>query len=225
MKPSVLLRLGLAIGLSVSPLIAQEPATSLPAKERLALVEEQLTKLLEEVRSIRTELDGKKGSGTGTRGAATPTAETEMQQGVIAKTYVRTGGADINSLPAPKATPSDERLEAGSQFSAMNQSQAAGYNFNTTAATIVWEGYFKVEEADVYEFLFSSGFGAVQVGPKVLSYQGEKSVRLDLKPGYWPVKIHGPNNVYDAIGFRVKRSGLDPVFITPGSLWSPKTAP
>ena len=225
MDSSLLLRLGIAISLTVSPLTAQEPATTLPAKERLALVEAQLARLLEEVRSIRTELDGQKASGPGTRGAAAPTAEAEMQQGVMAKTYVRSGGADIYSLPAPKATPSDVRLEAGTQFSAMSQSQAAGYHFQTTAATIVWEGFFKVEEADVYEFLFGSSFGAVQVGPKVLSYQGEKSVRLDLKPGYWPVKIHCGNNMSDPISFRVKRSGLDPVFITPGSLWAPKSAP
>lgn len=196
-----------------------QQAAPLPAEERLARVEEQLTRLLDEVRAIRKELGGS--GDTQSRGASTSAAPMEMQQGCVAKTYVRTGGVDVFSLPAPKASPSDERLEAGPQFSPLQQAMAAGYESNT-AATVVWEGFFKVEEADVYEFLYDSAVGAAQVGPKVLSLRGEKSVRLDLKPGYWPVKIHCGNAVGNTLEFRVKRSGLDPVTLTPGSLWTPK---
>ncbi|MBL9131713.1 MAG: hypothetical protein JNG86_10970 [Verrucomicrobiaceae bacterium] len=203
-----------------APLSAQQPSAGLPAEERLARVEEQLARLLDEVRAIRKEIGG---SGAArSRGASAPAEEVEMQQGCQAKTYVRTGGADVFSLPAPKATPSDERLEAGPQFSPSLQSKAAGYEPYNTAATIVWEGFIKVEEADVYEFLFDTAVGAAQVGPKVLSARGEKSVRLDLKPGYWPVKIHCGNSVGNTLEFRVKRSGHDPVMLTPGSLWTPK---
>lgn len=209
------------LGLAVPVLNAQQVA-QLPAEERLARVEEQLARLLEEVRAIRTELGKSSPGGARSRGAATTSAIDDMQQGCVAKTYVRTGGADVFSLPAPKASPSDQRLEAGSQFSPTQQAKAAGYESYNTAATVVWEGFFKVEEADVYEFLYDSAIGAAQVGPKVLSARGEKSVRLDLKPGYYPVKIHCGNSVGNNLEFRVKRSGLDPVLLTPGSLWTPK---
>lgn len=209
------------LGISL-PLAAQQPSATLPTEERLALVEEQLGKLLEEVRGIRAELTQSGEGSHRTRGASPSENAAEMQQGCVVKTYVRTGGADAFSLPAPKATPSDERLEAGTQFNALQQSRAAGYESYNTATTIVWEGFFKVEEADVYEFLYDSNAGAAQVGPKVLSASGERSVRLDLKPGYWPVKIHCANQFVHALEFRVKRSGLDPVRITPGGLFSPK---
>lgn len=199
-----------------------QQAVPLPMEERLEQVEQHLVRLLDEVRAIRK---GMKSSGS-TRGAsADPAAQPEMQQGCRARVYVRTGGANINSPPAPKAAPSDERVEAGSQFNPMQQSQAAGYHYQTTAATIVWEGFFLVEESGVYEFLYDTGYGAAQVGPKVLSAMGEKSVRLDLTPGYWPIKVYCGNNAGEGLSLRVKRSGLDPVQLTPGSLWTPKDTP
>jgi hypothetical protein len=200
---------------------AQQP---LSPEERLARLEEQAAALLEEIRQFREEM--KKTPGGATRGLSEAAAATpEMQLGVQAKVYVRTGGADTFSPPPPKSTPSDVRVNAGNVFNSRTQAKASGYDGQP--ATIVWEGFFKVDQAGVYEFMLESRTAIVNIGPKTLSNKGEKTVRLDLKPGYWPVKImdgiRSSHASYDVI-LRVKQSGLDPVIITPGSLWTPKTS-
>lgn len=207
-----------AFGLSSSA-FAQQP---LSPEERLARLEEQAAALLGEIRQFREEM--KKAPGGTTRGISEASATTEMQPGVQAKIYVRTGGADTFSPPPPKSTPSDVRVNAGNVFDTRTQAKASGYDGQP--ATVVWEGFFKVETAGVYEFMLESRTAIVNVGPKTLSGKGEKSVRLDLNPGYWPVKlmdgIRSGHASYDVI-LRVKQSGQDPVTLTPGSLWTTKT--
>ncbi|MBE7495320.1 MAG: hypothetical protein HS117_10255 [Verrucomicrobiaceae bacterium] len=196
--------------------LAQQP---LSPEERLARLEQQAAALLAEIQQFRKDM---KPAG-GTRGAAESPAAPEMQPGVLAHVYVRTGGANTFSPPPPKATPSDTRVNAGNVFDSRTQAKASGYDGQP--ATIVWEGFFKVEEAGIYEFMLESRTAVVNIGPKTLSSKGEKSVRLDLKPGYWPVKImdgiRSGHASYDVL-LRVKQSGLDPILLTPGSLWTPK---
>ncbi|MBL9131712.1 MAG: hypothetical protein JNG86_10965 [Verrucomicrobiaceae bacterium] len=215
---SILASLIAIIVAAASPAFAQQP---LSPEERLARLEQQAAALLAEIQQFRKEM---KSSG-GTRGASESSAAPEMQPGVLAHVYVRSGGADTFSPPPPKSTPSDTRVNAGNVFNSRVQAKASGYDGQP--ATMVWEGFFKVEEAGIYEFMLESRTAIVNVGPKTLSNKGEKSVRLDLKPGYWPVKfmdgIRGGHASYDVL-LRVKQSGLDPVVITPGSLWTPKTA-
>lgn len=203
---------------AVNPAFAQQP---LSPEERLARLEQQAATLLAEIQQFRKDM---KSSG-GTRGASEPSVATEMQPGVLAHVYVRTGGADTFSPPPSKSTPSDTRENTGNVFDSRTQARASGHDGQP--ATIVWEGFLKVEESGIYEFMLESRTAIVNVGPKTLSGKGEKSVRLDLKPGYWPVKlmdgIRDGYASYDVL-LRVKQSGLDPVVITPGSLWTPKTA-
>jgi hypothetical protein len=197
---------------------AQQP---LSPEERLARLEEQAATMLTEIRQLRKDLSV---SSNGTRGLSVAPAPSEMQPGVLAHVYVRTGGANTYSPPPPKATPSDSRVSAGDVFDSRTQAKASGYDGQPS--TIVWEGFFKVEEAGVYEFMLDSRTAIANIGPKTLSIQGEKSVRLDLTPGYWPVKLmDGIRSGYASykIVLRVKRSGLDPIQLTPGSLWTPKT--
>jgi len=194
---------------------------ALSPEERLARLEEQAATLLTEIQQLRKDLSA---SSNSTRGLSDSPAPQEMQPGVLANVYVRTGGANTFSPPPPKATPSDTRVSAGNVFDSRTQAKASGYD--DQPATIVWEGVFKVQEAGIYEFMLDSRTAIVNIGPTTLSSRGEKSVRLDLNPGYWPVKLmDGIRSGYASykIVLRVKRSGLDPIQITPGSLWTPKT--
>lgn len=199
-----------------SPAFAQQP---LSPEERLARLEQQAAALLAEIQQFRKEM---KPAG-GTRGAAESPAAPEMQPGVLAKIYVRTGGADQYSPPPDKATPSDSRLHSDSKFNALLQSKAAGYL--NQAVTVVWEGFYKVEESGVYEFMLESKSATVQLGPKSLNARAEKAVRLELQPGFWPILVRDgvqPGRGGIDVNLRVKRSGFDPVSISPGSLWTPK---
>ena len=193
----------------------------LSPEERLARLEQLAVTLLEDIRQIRADMNQKPGSST--RGLPEAPSAPEMQPGVLAKIFVRTGEVDPYSPPPDKASPSDTRLHAGSSFNPGGQAKAAGYGGQMV--TVVWDGFFKVEEAGVYEFLLESRYATAQIGPKSLNSRGEKTVRLDLKPGFWPIMlrdgVQARRYTSDVI-LRVKRSGLDPVAITPGSLWTQK---
>ncbi len=206
-------------------LLHAQSVRTLSPDERLARLEQQAAALLEEIRQFREEMKRAPSNGSSTRGITEP-ATPEMQPGVTASIYVRTGGADPFSPPSDQASPSDKRLHVGTGFHASTQAKAAGYDGQEV--TVVWEGFFKVEDAGVYEFMLEGRSVTAQVGPKSLNARGEKTVRLDLKPGYWPIQLRDGVQVRrysNSISFRVKRSGLDPVVITPGSLWTPKASP
>ena len=189
------------------------PASKPSPQERLNRVEEQMALLLEELRSIRRDLDAGGGGGSATA------EEPKMVPGCIAKTYVRTGGADIASPPPAKTTPSDERMVTGDHFDAARHRSAAGYGDDRV--TVLWEGFFLVTEKGTYEFLFGGRQGSVRVGGQIISSK-EKSVRLELPPGYHPIQVmdYMAGMVkYPSPTLSVKRSGLDPIPLTPGSLW------
>ena len=214
----------IALLLVTAPRALSQQAVPLSPDERLSRMEQQAAALLEEIRKFRAEAKAEPTTG-GTRGVSEP-AKREMQPGVLANVYVRTGGADTYTPPPSDATPSDKRVTAGSHFNVKEHAKSAGYD--RQPVTVVWEGYFKVEAAGVYEFLLDSTTAVVNIGPKTLTKKGEKSVRLDFEPGYWPVKIsNGARQgfVSPDVVLKVKRSGLDPTLITPGSLWTPKTSP
>ncbi|MCP5560328.1 MAG: hypothetical protein H7A55_21470 [Verrucomicrobiaceae bacterium] len=216
MHHSILL---LSLGILASTAIGADP---LPAprpspQERLNRVEEQMALLLEELRSIRRDLDA--GAVSGSTAAEAPA----MIPGCIAKTYVRTGGANITSAPPAKATPSDERAVTGDSFDAARHRSAVGYGDDRV--TVLWEGFFLVTEKDTYEFIFGGRQGSVRVGGQIISSK-EKSVRLELPPGYHPIQVmdYMMGMVkYPSPSLTVKRSGLDPIPLTPGSLWMAET--
>ena len=209
--------------LSSCKLGADDSPSSRPIspEERLSRIEGQIAVLLEEVRALRREING----GVKPQGPGGSVAmEETMVLGCVVKTYVRTGGADIASPPPPKATPSDERPDSGTQFSARAQAAAAGYE--NQPVTVIWDGYLKVEEKDVYEFIFTGVQGTIRIGRDIIS-QKETSTRLELTPGYWPIQVldyyYVRNFSSQWPSFSVKRSGLDPLPMNPGTLWTPET--
>lgn len=200
------------------------PATFPSAEERLGRLEEQLAAMLEEVRALRKEA---KSGGLKPKGAE-PSGDPAMQPGMLAKSYVRTGQADAASPPPPKATPSDERHNSSPSFNAVAVARAAGYE-QGTSVTVVWEGFFKVEESDNYEFIIQSRYygvsGILEVDSQVITtHKGENSVRIKLDKGYWPIKLTSPAIYSGELEVKVKRSGFDPVPLLPGGLWTPKNA-
>ncbi|MCB1212244.1 MAG: hypothetical protein KDK97_23180, partial [Verrucomicrobiales bacterium] len=145
MKPFLL-----AFSILASPLLAQDSSPPLTTEERLSRIEQQIAVLLEEVRALRREQNG----GQPTPGPGGSVAvEERLVPGCSVKTFVRTGGADPASPPPSKVTPSDEREDTGKLFDAFTHRAAAGYA--NEAVTVLWDGYVRITEKDVYEFIFT----------------------------------------------------------------------
>lgn len=217
----ILLTLPLALCLVAqdkSDVISSNPSVD----ERLARLEEQAAGLMRSIAELRNEL---KAPSTNSR---------PMMKGVRVKTYVRTRGSDPSTPPGNDMTPNDSRVSTASSFDGPGHTQAAGYTMND-AISLFFEGYVKVETAGAHEFLlvadpsyvglFSIGGYAI-VGGHTLSGDGERSVRLNLEPGYHQVQIYGWNKNSRFPNFtppvlRIKESGRAPRTITPADLWTP----
>lgn len=192
-------------------------------EERLAELEEQALDLARKLAELRKEAASAPPKGAR---AAVNVAQ-EMVKGVIARCYVRT--TDASLPPGSRMTPGDERHGEPAHFNGFEQARAAGYNAEE-AVSVMYEGYLQITAPVTYEFLMDfptgSASGTFSIGGHTLSFDGERNVRLDLKPGMHLVRVFTWNKSRfylnnQSVIIRIKESGRDPRQLVPADLFTP----
>ena len=162
-------------------------------------------------------------------------SETNFEPGMVAKTYLRETLDQAAAAPASNDRTSDELRVSSENFNATVVAEQAGYKNHPV--TVVWEGYLKIMEEDIYEFFMDEAslpskripypYQASSIAicsATIGSISGAKpSVALQLKPGYWPVLVRtahgGPKYPSSIPRFSMKRKGHPAIEMSPGAFW------